>query len=152
MVSSKAQQNAPTPSQSQMIENINKMMQMQNLQTASAPQVKMMQDARDLIMQMQQTPLQNKMMIPAGEAKENSSQDANVSKQLNEAELRIADAKKFILSRNSRRATTPSERNMRIMKNWPLKTQVNTFKPQGSMSKLSSPHEQQVFNPSTHTS
>lgn len=135
-----------------MIENINKMMQMQKLQTASAPQVKMMQDARDLIMQMQQTPLQNKMMIPAGEAKENSSQDINVSKQLNDAELRVADAKKFILSRKSRRATTPSERNMRIMKNWPLKTQVNTFKPQGNMSKLSSPHEQQVFNPSTHTS
>ena len=128
VVSSKAQQNAPTPSQSQMIDNINKMMQMQNLQTASAPQVRMMQDARDLIMKMQQTPRHNTMMIPAGKAKENSSRDANVSKQLNEAELRIADAKNFILSRNSRRA----------------------LKPQGNMSKLPSPHEQQVFNP-THT-
>lgn len=42
------------------------------------------------------------------DTKENSSQSANVSKQLQAAKLQIDDAKKFILSRNNRRLTPSS--------------------------------------------
>lgn len=110
--------NAPILNQSQMIQNINNIMQVQKLPTASTTphQFQMMRDTREVIMRMQQTPTHDKMTsehapmdswMHTNEAKENSSRAANVTKQLNDAKLRIADAKKFILNRNSRRVMTP---------------------------------------------
>lgn len=46
------------------------------------------------------------------EAKENVSGDANISRQLEDAKLRIEDAKKFILSRNNRRPPSSATNHM----------------------------------------
>mmetsp|Transcript_39370 Transcript_39370/g.70882 ORF Transcript_39370/g.70882 Transcript_39370/m.70882 type:complete len:1285 (+) Transcript_39370:209-4063(+) len=140
-------QTASTPNQVQMMQRAHNHM-MQNASTSN--QAHMMKDARSLMMQMQQrniTPNHNQMMqmmqiaprdewAQADEAKENASGGANVSKQLDDAKLRIEDAKKFIMSRSSRRTMTPSS-SVSMIHNMPpghTGTQASTFRPQMRMS------------------
>eukprot|EP00571_Detonula_confervacea_P000541 CAMPEP_0172318474 /NCGR_PEP_ID=MMETSP1058-20130122/34980_1 /TAXON_ID=83371 /ORGANISM="Detonula confervacea, Strain CCMP 353" /LENGTH=978 /DNA_ID=CAMNT_0013033317 /DNA_START=104 /DNA_END=3040 /DNA_ORIENTATION=+ len=69
------------------------------------------------------------------DAKENAFGDANISKQLMDAKLRIEDAKKFIISRNTRRTTPSSQSVQPLINNMTGPgTQANIFRPQVNMT------------------
>lgn len=81
------------------------------------------------------------------EAKENASGDANVSRQLEDAKLRILDAKKFIMSRRPPTAMPPSANNM-IPGASPFRQQISMPHPQ----MMSTPQMQQMsmMTPGSH--
>lgn len=79
-------------------------------------------------------PNHNQMMhmdkwASSDDAKENAPGDANRSRQLEDAKLRIEDAKKFIMSRNTRRATPTSQTARPPINNMTPGAQARSFRP-----------------------
>mmetsp|Transcript_32559 Transcript_32559/g.78837 ORF Transcript_32559/g.78837 Transcript_32559/m.78837 type:complete len:1006 (+) Transcript_32559:159-3176(+) len=81
------------------------------------------------------------------DAKENDSGDVNVSRQLNDAKLRIEDAKKFIMSRSNRRMN-PSSNNFPPLGNISAHgVQTEPFRSQMSMITPGSQAPSATFRP-----
>ncbi|KAL7537005.1 hypothetical protein ACHAXR_010530 [Thalassiosira sp. AJA248-18] len=126
------------PNQIQMMQDSRQHLQSHQMTPNQMNQLQMMQDSRQHLQSHMQTmqiaPRRDEWAHGADETKENVAGDANVSAQINDAKLRIEDAKKFIMSRSSRRMPPPS--NMppfTRMQNGTPGAQPNAFRPQMSM-------------------
>ena len=104
-------------------------------QIAVANQALVMQNTAHIQNQLQSMqidpPMRPEWEQDADDGKENSAGDPNVSKQLNEAKMRIEDAKKFILSRT--RTRVPPTSSLQSMQMYNSGDHLQVFRPHTSM-------------------